>query len=137
MLPHIRLHPHAVKRMLAQKCQPDLHRLWVAVLDLHQPSQRDALKILLALLVHEVRPRHRPALDDLGERGRSGGGQLEVVGGAHGEVGHELDVTDRVGAQLQVAGRHAVLGPPAERCQVGGCDIARWTGEAVGFGFLS
>ena len=136
MLPHIRLHPHAVKGMLAQKGQPDLHRLRVAVLDLNQPAQRDALKVLLALLVHEVRPRHRPALDDFGERGRSGGGQFEVVGGAHGEVGHEFDVANRVGAQLQVAGRHAVLGPPAERCQVGGCDIAWWTAGAVGFGCL-
>lgn len=51
--------------------------------------------------MHEIRSRHRPPLDFLGQRCRSTGGQLEVVCYAHGKVGHEFEVADGEGAQLK------------------------------------
>lgn len=58
------------------------------------------------------------------------GREAQVVGSAQRDVGEELEVADAVGAQLEVAGRHAVLGLPAEGTQVGGLDGA---GESEGF----
>jgi hypothetical protein len=134
MLPNICLHSHTVEGMLPQKRKPHLHSLRMAILDLDQPPPRDSLKVLLALLVHEIGPRHCPALDDLREGCRSRGWQAEIVCGAHGEVSHELDVADRVRAELKVAGWHAIFRPSAKRCQIGGCNVARWTAELVCFG---
>jgi len=91
----------------------------MSILDLNQPPQRDALKILLGLLVDKVGLEHGPALYDLGERYRALGPEVQEKGGAHGEVGHKLDVAHGEGAQLQRANRVAVDGwVAAERLQV-------------------
>jgi hypothetical protein len=134
MLPDICLHPDAVEGVLPQKREPYLHSLGVTILYLHQTPARDALKVLLALLVHEIRPRHRPALDDLGQRHRSRGWQAEVVGGAHGEVSHEFDVADGVGTELEVAGWYAIFCSSAERRQICGGNVARCAARLVCYG---
>jgi len=134
MLPDISLHADAVEGVLPQKREPHLHRLGLAILDLHQPPARDALKVFLAFLVHEIGSRHRPALDHLGQRHRSRRRQTEVVRGAHGEVGHELDAADGVGTELEVTGRHAVECPSTKRCQICGRHVARYTAGLVCFG---
>lgn len=50
---------------------------------------------------------------------------MQVVGGAQGEVGHELEVHDAVGADLQVADWEAVVRFAAEGAEVDGLDAAR------------
>ena len=50
MLPDISLHADAVEGVLPQKREPHLHRLGMAILYLHQPPARDALKVFLAFL---------------------------------------------------------------------------------------
>ena len=136
MLPNIGLHANTVEGMFPQKRKPDLHRLRMTILYLDQPPPCDSLKVLLALLVHEIRSRHRPALYDLRQRYGSGGGQAEIVCRTHGEVGHELDVADGVRAQLEVAGRHTIFCSSAERGQIGGCNVAGWAAELVCSGCL-
>ena len=106
----------------------------MSVLDLHQPAQRDALEVLLRLLVHEVAADHCPALGDLGEGSWARGGEAEVVGCAHGEVGHELDVAHGVGAELEGRGGDAVFGLSAEGFEVGCGDVARWADRVEEFG---
>lgn len=95
--------------MLAKKGQPCLDCLWVAVLDLDESAEGDPLKILLALLVNKVAPGDGPAFDNARERNGSGDGEVEIVRGANGKVGKELDVLNTVGSQLEVTHGEAVF----------------------------
>ncbi len=52
---------------------------------------------------------------------------MQVVSGAQGEVGHELQVHDAVGADLQIAHRETVLCFSAEGSEVDGLDAARYS----------
>lgn len=63
----------------------------------------------------EVGPRHRPAFCDAWERHGTPRGQIEVVCGPQRKVGVEFEVPDAVGAELEVADRHAVGGDALER----------------------
>ena len=78
------------------------------VLYLNQPPQRLTLEILLRFLEDEIRARHRPAFCDARERHGAGGGEVQEVGCAQGEVGEDFEVADAVGAELEVAGWDAV-----------------------------
>lgn len=92
--------------------------------------------------MHKVTARNRPALRDARERNGAFCGEVEVVGGAEGKVGHELEVARRVGAELEVAHGDAVGGGAAEGGEVERLDGAGeaecgWGlggGEAVGNG---
>lgn len=64
ILPNVRLHSYPIIRMFPQKRQPQTHRLRMSILDLYQPPQSLPLKILLALLMHEMRPGNSPPLCD-------------------------------------------------------------------------
>lgn len=100
----------------------------MTVLNLNQPPQRDPLKILLVLLVDEVGFEDSPALHDLGERDGALGLEVQVEGSAHGEVGHEFEVADGEGAELEGADGVAVdWGWAAEGAEVGGLYGARRT----------
>jgi hypothetical protein len=117
-LPNVRLHTNPIVRVLPQKCQPELHILRMPVLDLDQPPEGDALKVFLRLLENEGRLGHGPALDQAWERHGAEGRQVQVVGGPQGKVAKELKVARRVGTELQIAGRHTVLGFAAEGFEV-------------------
>ena len=123
VLPDIRLHAHAVVLVLGDERQPRLDDIRVAVLDLDEAAHGDALEVLLRLLEDEVGPGDGPALGDAGQGDGPPRAQPHVIGGAHGEVGEQQQVLDRVGAQLQVAHGHAVLGLAAERAHVDGADV--------------
>lgn len=82
--------------------------------------------------MHETSSGDGPALDDAREGDGAVGGQTEIVGGAEGEVGEELEVADAVGSQLEIAGWDAVGGCSTEGAEVGCLNGA---GEAdVGWG---
>ena len=106
--------------MLLQVREPELHRLGVAVPDLDKAAQGNALVVLLRLLVDEMGPRDRPALDNARQGHGAKGGQAQVVGGAQGKVGEELEVGQSKGAQLQIAGRDTVLAFTAQRLHIQG-----------------
>lgn len=127
VLPHVRLHPDPVVRMLPQEREPAPHSLRVAVLDLDEPAARDALEVLLRLLEDEVAAGHGPALGEAREWDGAPGGQAQVVGGAEGEVGEELDVAGGVGAELEGGGGEAVGWGAFEGAEVEGLEGA---GEA-------
>lgn len=117
-LKNVSLHTHPIISMFPQKRQPQLDALQMSILDLNQPPHGPTLKILLTLLVHEHAPGDGPTLDDAGERYGTGGREIEVVGRAQCEVAEELEVADIVGAQLEIADWHAVLGSAAEGFEV-------------------
>lgn len=100
----------------------------MSILNLYQPATRHALVVLLALLEDENVARDRPALCYLWKWDGAFGGEVEVVGCAQGEVGHEFEVAHGVGAQLEVADGDAVGGLAAERREVEGLDGAREAG---------
>jgi hypothetical protein len=108
VFPHIGLHPHTPKGISSQISQPNFDHLRIPILDLYQPPQRDPLKVLLAPLVDKVGFKDRPALSEFGEGDRPLGREAEIVGSAHGKVGHKLDVADRVGTKLEVTDGLAV-----------------------------
>ena len=116
--------------MFLQESQPRLHHIRVSVLDLYQPPHGDALEVLLRLLENEVGAWNCPAFDYAGEGNGAARAETHVVGCAHGEVGEEEEVADVVGAQLEVAGGHAVFGRAAQGAHVYGTDV---DGGAEGF----
>lgn len=118
MFPDIGLHTDTIEGVLAEEGKPDLHGLGVSILDLNETAQGDALEVLLALLMHEVASGDGPALSDARERHGSGHGEVEVVGGADGEVREEFHVADAVGSQLEVADGKTVLGLPPQGTEV-------------------
>lgn len=126
-LPNISLHPHPIISMFPQERQPHLLCLRLPIPNLNKSPQSLPLEILLALLMNKTASRHRPPFHNSGKRNRAVGGEPEVVGGAKGEVGEELEVADTVGAQLEIAGWNTVGGCSAQGTQVGGLDGA---GEA-------
>lgn len=89
--------------VLRNETQPHLYRLGVPVLDLDQPLMRYTLIVLHGLLMDERTLGDSPALDFLGKRGRSGCGEIAVVGGAQSEIAHEFEIADAVRAELEVA----------------------------------
>jgi hypothetical protein len=132
VLPDIRLHTHTVVSVLLQETQPDLHDLGVTILNLNQSPQCDTLKVLLTLLVYEVGSGNGPALGDLRERHRAPCREVEVVGGAEGEVGEEFEVAHTVRAELKVGG-----GDTVGRCALEGLKVVEVDGarETEGFKF--
>lgn len=109
--------------MLGQKRQPGLDRIRVPVLDLDQATHGDALKVLLRLFEDEIGPGDSPALGYTGQGDGAPRAEPHVVCCAHGEVGKEEEVADRVSAQLQVAHGDAVLRGAAQRAEVDGLDV--------------
>jgi hypothetical protein len=101
-------------------------------LNLNQSPQCDTLKVLLTLLVYEVGSGNGPALGDLWERHGAPCRQVEVVGGAEGEVGEEFEVAHTVGAELEVGG-----GDTVGWCALEGLEVVEVDGtrEAEGFEF--
>ena len=99
----------------------------MSVLNLDQSPQRDTLKVLLTLLVYEVGSGDSPALSDLGKRHRASCWQVEVVGGAEGEVGEKFEVAYTVGTQLEVGGGDTVGWCALERLEVVEVDGTRET----------
>ena len=95
----------------------------MSVLDLYEPAQRHALEIFLGLFEDEVGAGDGPALGDAWEGNGAPRAETHVVGGTHGEVGEEEEVTDRVGAELEVADRDAVRGFAAEGPEAEGLDV--------------
>lgn len=59
---------------------------------------------------------------------------MQVVSGAQGEVGHELEVHDAVGADLQIADWKAVLCFSAKGSEIDGLDAARYSDAFVNLG---
>lgn len=59
---------------------------------------------------------------------------MQVVSGAQGEVGHEFEVHNAVGADLQIADREAVLCFAAEGAEIDGLDAARYPDTFFCFG---
>lgn len=109
--------------MLCQERQPCLHDIGVPVLNLDQPAHGNALEILLALLEDEVGSWYCPALGDAWERDGAASGKAHVVCCANGEIGEEKEVTDGIGAQLQIASWDSILRFVAQRSKVYGTDI--------------
>jgi hypothetical protein len=132
VFPHVRLHTHTIVSVLLQETQPNLHNLGVTILNLNQSPQCDTLKVLLTLLVYKVGSRNGPALGDLGERHGAPCREVEVVGGAEGEVGKEFQVAHTVGAELEVGG-----GDTVGRCALEGLEVVEVDGarETEGFEF--
>jgi len=95
--------------MLLQERQPELHCFRMAITNLNQAPEGDALEVFLRLLVDEDGAGHCPALDLARQGDGAEGGQAKVVGGAQGKVAEELEIACRIRAQLQVAHGHAVL----------------------------
>jgi len=95
--------------MLLQERQPELHCLRMAITNLNQAPEGDALEVFLRLLVDEDGAGHCPALDLARQRNGTESWQTEVVCGTKGEVAEELEITRRIRAQLQVAHGHSVL----------------------------
>lgn len=100
----------------------------MSILNLYQPARRNALPVLLRFFENEVAAWDGPALGYAGEGHGALGGQVEVVGGAEGEVGHEFEVADGVGAELEVCDGDAVGGGAAHGLEVEGLDGAREAG---------
>jgi len=96
MLPNICLHTDSVKRVFPKESEPCLYRLRVAILDLNQPTESDSLKVFLALLMHKVASRDGPAFDHARKRHGAGNGKVKIIGGADGEVGEELHISNAV-----------------------------------------
>ena len=117
-----------------QKRQPRLDDVRVAVLDLDQAAHGDALKVLLRLFEDEIRARDDPALCYPWEGHGAPRTESHVVGGAHGEVGEEEQAAHVVGAQLQVARRHAMFRGAPEGAQVHGADVDGCAEGFEGFG---
>lgn len=111
-----------------KESKPCLDRLRVTILDLDQATERDPLKVLLALLVYEVTASHGPAFGDTGERHGAGDGEVQIVGGTDGKVGEELQVLHAVGSQLKVAYGEAVLRLPPQGTQVERLDASGKSG---------
>jgi len=103
------------------------------ILNLNQSSQSLPLEILLRFLENEVGPGDGPAFGDAGKGDGALGAETEVVCCAHGEVGEELEITDGIGAELDVAARDSVFGGTAERAEMDGLDV---NGVAEGVEFF-
>ena len=118
MFPDIGLHADAIKRMLPQEGQPSLYHIRMAILDLDESTKRYALKVLLALLVHEVASRERPPFNNARERDRPRDGKFQVIRSANGKVGEELHVSHTVRSQLQIAHGQTIFGLPPQGAHV-------------------
>lgn len=118
ILPNIRLHSYAVVRMFPQKGQPQAHGFWVSILDLNQPPQRFSLKILLTLLMNEMRSRHSPSLYHSRQWYRSVCRQFEIICSAESEIGKELQIANTVRSELEIARGDSILGFAAEGLEV-------------------
>jgi hypothetical protein len=105
----------------------------MAVLDLDESSHGDTFEVLLRLLEDEVGAWYGPALCYARERDRASGAQTHVVRRADGEVGKEKEITNGVGAELEVADRDAVDGGATERAEVDGLDVDRGPQRFEGF----
>jgi hypothetical protein len=97
----------------------------MSVLNLDQPSHGDTFKIFLRFLENKIGPRNCPTFRYPGKRDGASRGETHIICGAHGEVGEEHKVADRVCTQLEVAHRNAMFGLAAQRTEVDGVDIDR------------
>lgn len=127
--------------VLRNETQPKLYRLGVSVLDLDHALMRHTLEVLHGLLVDERTLDHGPARDLPGERNRARCGEVAVVSGAHGEIAHEFEVADTVGAELKIAHGEAMGRFAAEGFVIEGLEGEREAGariffliELIGFG---
>lgn len=99
----------------------------MSILYLNQPSTGHALPVLLRLLENKGVAGYRPSLCYLWQWYGTTGRQVEVVGRAESEIGHEFQVAHGEGAELQVGDGDAVGRCSAHGLKIEGLDAS---GEA-------
>lgn len=104
--------------MLAKVGEPKLDSFRVAILDLYQPPQRHAFKVLLRLLKDEMTPRYGPSLRDTRQRYGASCRESEIVRRTEGKVCEELQRLQAEGAELQVTRGNAVFRFAFQRFEV-------------------
>lgn len=106
--------------MLLQECQPRLHYVRMPVLDLNKSPHGNTLKVFLRLLENEVCSWDGPALSYSRKWYGASRGQAHVVCRAHGEVGEQKQVTDRICTELKIADGYSVLWFATEGSEIDG-----------------
>lgn len=97
----------------------------MAILDLDQASECDSLEVFLTLLENEICSRYCPSFGDLGERYGTFSRKIEVVCSTESKIGEELDISNVVGAELEITSRHAMGRCSLERSEIIELDRSR------------